>query len=53
MFWTIGDFGPEVNLRIEIWALTDCMACDQCLTIYEKARFWDHGLMGHILSLSI
>ena len=29
------------------------MACGQSLSMYEKARFWDHGLMGHILSLSI
>ena len=50
MFWIIGDF---VSLRIEIWALTDCLACGQCLSMYEKARFWYHGLMGDILSVTI
>ena len=53
MFYIIGDFGPKVNLRIEILALTGCMACGQYLPMYDKARFWDHGLMGHILSLTI
>ena len=45
MFYIIGDFGPKVNLRIEIWALTSCMACGQYLPMYERARYRDHGLM--------